>query len=497
MRVKRALLAGLCGLSLGITGLASGQDRAIAIGNPVATTAVSAQDAARAEAMRLIDAWMDAKRAYDGVPGLSAGIVIDERLVWAKGYGTIDPARRVPATPSTIYSICSISKPFTAIALMQLWEQNRVRLDAPLTTYLPWATITESAADSVPITLRSLLSHAAGLPREALDAPYWSAPDFVFPTREQIIRGVRDQRTLYAANRYYQYSNLGLTLVGYTVEAVSGEPYADYMRAHVLEPLALNDTRVTMPTALYGKRLSVGWSAPRRDGGRALVKPFDARGLAPAAGFTSTVEDLAKFIIWQQRLLRTDTTELLRASTLREMQRVQFVDPDFETYFGLGFAVVRDGGTTYVTHVGSCPGYHTIFRLDPTTRTGAVVLLNAADDPRPYVRAIFALLKKRADDKFKDPVPTAAPLEDYAGRYDEQPWASESVIVPWAGGLALLGLPSDQPARDVVLLKPKGGDRFRVVRADGSEADEISFQRDPAGKVESYTRYSNASRRIS
>ena len=88
-------------------------------------------------------------------------------LVWSKGYGTLDAEHKIPASPDTIYSICSISKLFTSISLMQQYEQGKVRLDEPITTYLPWAKFKATDEDSVPITLRGMLSHSAGLPRES------------------------------------------------------------------------------------------------------------------------------------------------------------------------------------------------------------------------------------------------------------------------------------------------------------------------------------------
>ncbi len=250
---------------------------------------------------------LDSVQAYRHLPALSAGVVVGDDMIWSKGFGTIDASHTVAATPQTIYSICSISKLFTSISLMQLYEAGKVRLDDPITTYLPWATISP-ASDSGPITVRGVLTHSSGIPRES-DFPYWSGPDFPFPTREEIRAKIASQSALYPAERYFQYSNLGLTLVGETVAAVSGQPYEDYAKANVLAPLGLNNTRTFMPMDLYGKSLAVGYGALKRDGTRDLVKPFNTRGVTPAAGYTSTVEDLGKFASWQFRLLRTGQDE--------------------------------------------------------------------------------------------------------------------------------------------------------------------------------------------
>lgn len=451
---------------------------------------------ARAEALRIADTWLDSVQAYQHIPAISAGVVVGDNLVWSKGYGTLDADHKVPAAPDTIYSICSISKLFTSVSLMQQWEHGKVRLDEPITTYLPWVKFKATDEDSVPITLRGLLSHSAGLPRES-DFPYWSGPDFPFPTEEQIRGAIAKQSTLFPAERYFQYSNLGLTLVGETVEAVSGEPYAEYAKAHVLDPIGLHDTRTYMPMDLYGKRLAVGYGALKRDGTRDLLKPFNTRGITPAAGYTSTVLDLAKFASWQFRLLRTGKDDVLKASTLREMQRVQFMDPGWKISYGLGFAIHRLDDHTYVGHGGDCPGYQTILILRPEDELGVVLMDNSAERPAPWGIVVYAILDKRKGYEFKSPAPASGvDLEAYAGHYSGQPWESEVVMLPWAGGLVNFSLPSDDPVADMQFYKPKGGDVFRHVRDDGSEAEELTFTRDASGKVTGFTHFSNPRMRM-
>jgi len=466
------------------------------VAGPATPAAPAKPDPALPEVLRLTDVWLDSVQVYDRLPSLSAAVVQGDDVVWSKGYGTLDAAHKIPTTARTIYSVCSISKLFTSVALMQQWEAGRVRLDEPITTYLPWAKLKPVDEDSVPITLRAVLSHSAGLPREA-DFPYWKQEDYPFPTTEQIEAKIGSQPPLFPASRYFQYSNLGLTLAGDIVAAVSHEPYAKYAQTHVLDPLGLKDTRPFLPMDLYGKRLAVGWGAIGRDQTRHLLQPFDARGLTPAAGYTSTVEDLGRFAIWQFRLLRTGKAEVLKASTLREMQRVQFTDPDWKTTWGLGFTVAHIGDHTYVGHGGDCPGYHSILSMRPDSETAVVAMLTGSGSAGKYALAVFALLDKRKGWAFKgDPPAKGVDLESYVGRYSDQPWGPESAIVPWAGGLAILALPTADPGGSITILKPKGSDSFRRVRDDGSEAEEFTFQRDPGGKVSGYTHFSNPSMRI-
>lgn len=244
---------------------------------------------------------------------------------------------------------------------MQLVEAGKLQLDAPLTDALPWAKFHEVDPASGPVTLRGLLTHGAGVPREP-GFEYW-APPFEFPTQDQVratFAGAGQTR-LYGGFTHYQYSNLGLTLAGEAVAAASGKSYADYVTQNILQPLGLTHTTPFLPADAIGAGKAVGHGFPKRDGTRDEMLPFDARGITPAAGFASTVEDMAKFAEWQFRLLRTGEANVLTSGTLRDMQRIQFVDPDSDLTRGLGFGVYGDGGKpmsgTVVNALASSPRF--------------------------------------------------------------------------------------------------------------------------------------------
>ncbi len=271
-----------------------------------------------AEALELVEAWVDSRRAFDEIPGISMAVVHDQELVWSRGFGYAHLEGHVAARPDTIYSICSISKLFTSIAVMQLRDQGKLRLDDPLKKHLPWFNIQQTHRDSAPITLKGILTHSSGLPRESA-APYWTGREgYPFPSRDEVIARLPGQQTLYPAATYSQYSNLGLTLAGYVVAATAKQPYAEYVQQHILAPLGLEDTSSEMPRRHKDGRLATGYAARVRDGHRAAVPFYEVRGMAPAFGFASTVEDLATFASWQLRLLAHGGTEVLAANTLKE-----------------------------------------------------------------------------------------------------------------------------------------------------------------------------------
>lgn len=444
------------------------------------------------DAIKLIDAWIGAQVEYENIPGLSVGIVKDQELIWSNAYGFSNVENKVPASTGTIYSICSISKLFTSIAIMNLYEEGKLRLDDPVASVLPNFNIQQKYEESGPITIRGLLTHSSGLPRES-GAPYWTGPDFPFPTREEVKKELGQQETLYSASTYFQYSNLGMSLLGEVIEEVSGMPYDKYIEQLILNPLQLNNTKPFMPEDRWGQELATGYSAIKRDGSRDKVNLFNARGIKAAAGFSSTVEDLAKFAAWQFRLLDGGNEEILKPSTLKEMQRVHWVDPDFNTYWGLGFAVSNNNGQKEVGHGGSCPGYRTSLSLTPAEEISVIVMMNAMSNPGKYSNQIGQILKKA---KGKEKKESGVDLSPYTGRYNYQPWASEVQVVEWFGQLAVLYLPTDNPAEAMILLKHEEGDTFRWMRSDDSPGDLITFERNAAGEVTKMWRHNNAAKKV-
>lgn len=422
------------------------------------------------EAFKLIEVWLESQKDFEQLPGIMAVIVEDQEVLWSGAYGMANQEENVEAQPSTICSICSISKLFTAVAIMKLYDEGKLRLDDRIEELLPWYDLGQKFPDSGPITIRSLLTHSSGLPREA-DSPYWTGPDFPFPNQQEVREGLKHQETLYPSFTYFQYSNLGLTLLGEVVEEISGMPFDDYITENILEPLNLEDTRTEMPENLYGNELAVGYSAMTRQGTRERINFFQARGIKAAAGFSSTVEDLAKFASWQFRLLDTTGTEILKPSTLKYMQNVHWTDPDWKTGWGLGFSVYQSGGSKWVGHGGSCPGYRSTLQMNPQSKRAYSVIINAGGtNPGKYVRGMHEILEKvkgTTDAEIDGEGIADIDLADYEGYYDLQPWASEAYFSVWEGKLMQISLPSSSPANSMTFYEHIESDTFRRIRDDG------------------------------
>jgi len=461
------------------------------------------------EAVAVVETWLDAQRAYENIPGISAALVHDQELIWAGATGLADPESGAPATPQTAYSICSISKLFTAIGVMQLRDEGRLRLDDRVTDLLPWFDIREAYEGAPSVTVRGILTHSAGLPRES-DFPYWVEP-FDFPTREQVVERLGEQEMLYPADRYYQYSNLGLTLAGEIVAEVSGTPYGEYVRSHILDPVGMTATWPEIAEYPHPERLAAGYSATRRDGTRKRMPPFAVEGVVPAAGFASTVEDLARFASWQFRVIETGGDEVLGANTLREMQRVHWLDPGWQTTRGLGFGIYRSDGVTYVGHYGLCPGYYSALRMHVPSQLAAIVMMNAialspAALSQEAIQIIGPAVEQAIDDGRaaqqgtlrSDYEPALLPpeFERFIGSYDENPWGGEAAVVAWEAGLAILWLPTMSPVDGLTPLEHAEGNRFRRIRDDGELGETYEFVEDDNGQVVGLRYHSNTYPRL-
>jgi CubicO group peptidase (beta-lactamase class C family) len=441
-------------------------------------------------AIAAIDAYVQGVRTYDRVPGISVGIVYDQNLLWQSGYGYSNLETKRPADADTIYSICSISKLFTSIGIMQLRDAGKLTLRDPVADHLDWFNIEQAHQEGGPATIEGLLTHSSGLPRES-GFPYWIGPDFPFPTRAQIIDRLSSQETLYATQTYFQYSNLAISLAGEIIQERSGQEYATYIDQNILQPLGISDTRTYYPEDLRGERLAIGYTGLHREGTRNPVDPFFTRGITAAAGFTSSVNDLAKFASWQFQLLEGGDEDVLKANTLREMHRVHWVDPDWEVTWGLGFNVRRSDDVTIVGHGGGCPGYITQFILVPKSKIAAIVLTNAGDGPAGSVAenvmdTISAAIKKAA-------TPSEEDLPDfsmYEGNYEARPWGGEVAVRQWGDQLVVIDIPGDDLKEAMIKLEYDGEHTFTRLTDAKDRREPWVFELGSDGRADRISRHS-------
>jgi CubicO group peptidase (beta-lactamase class C family) len=444
---------------------------------PAPPAAVTAQAPAVAAGIRLFSAWMEAQLAYRGLPGVAVGVVHDQKLVWSQGFGFADVASKTPMTASTRFRIASNSKLFAAIAILQLREAGKLRLDDPVQKYLPWFRVAPAGPDDGPITIEQLLSHSSGLQREASD--HWSSYDF--PTEAQLKALMKDRQAAFPPQTRWKYSNLAFGIAGLIVEQVTGQRWADYVAANMLKPLGMNATSIDV----RDPALATPYGVRRPDGTRRVLDFVDSRGLAAATGLTSNVDDLAKFLSAQfRRAPQRGGADILSAGSWREALRVRSVDETWESGSGLGFDHVRVKDRTFVGHGGGYPGYTTMTRSQLDDRVGVIVLTNTNDsNPGDIANQLLATVGEAVAKSVRKDTPAWDPAwARFAGQYrggDD----GVTIVVELDRHLALLSA-SARDAETRTLLEPLGSGRFRLMApTGGSSIGEVVRFEEQGGRI--------------
>ncbi|MBL8213851.1 MAG: beta-lactamase family protein [Bryobacterales bacterium] len=425
---------------------------------------------------RLFDAWLRGQIAYRGLPGIAVGVVHDQELLWAKGYGFADVEKKTPVTPATQFRMASHSKLFTATAIMQLRDKGKLRLDDPVQRYLPWFQPKPAEPDDPPITIEELLTHSSGLPREA--GSHWSTQEF--PDADGVKRYILSHGAPYSPEVRWKYSNLALTIAGMIVETVSGEPFNDYIARHIFVPLGMTGSSIDRNV----DSLAIGYGRRMPDGSRQKFAFIHSRAMSPATGVTSNIEDMAKFVSLQFRKGKPGGAQILSTGALREMHRVRRLENDWTRGNAIGFAVNREKDKVYIGHGGSYPGYKTHTYIDIAAKVGVIVLTNG-DDAVPADIAM-KLMQTVGEAVAKAGAPqTPKPDWDprwtrFTGLYRSR--GGDTEVVALNQKLVLIDPTSANITQST--LTPLGNDRFRLdAPTGGSAVGEIVRFLETGGKV--------------
>ena len=332
-------------------------------------------------------------------PSVSVAVARGGKIVWEEAFGLADREKMIPATPGTMYSLASISKPMTATALMTLVERGSIDLDRPANDYLGVGKLTGLAGDANGATVRRVMSHTAGLPLH-YRFYYANEPYPVLSNDETIARyGI----LVYPPGEVYEYSNLGYGIVDHIVARVSGADYADYMRNNVFLPLGLTRTSVGIGPGLEA------YVAQRYDPNQRPIPfyDFDHRG---GSAVYASAHDLVRFGMFHLKDHLSDQRPILKDSTIDAMQRA--VAP---ATHGLGWIITEREGQRIVSHTGGMPGVQTVLAMYPAEDVAIVVLANrsAADVGKPFREIERIVLPKYAEARRRAAQTTSTPPKSF------------------------------------------------------------------------------------
>jgi D-alanyl-D-alanine carboxypeptidase len=393
-------------------------------------------------------------------PGAVVLVVKDGQVLLRQGYGMANLELWVPLRPEMVFRLGSITKQFTAVAILKLVEQGKLALDDEVTQYLP-----DYPTHGARITIDQLLAHTAGLPN------YIFLPEWVRTLREdrtptQLVDLFKDLPADFAPGTKWVYSNSGYVLLGAILEKVTGRSYADGLAANLFTPLGLSHTAYDTAAAIVPNRVS-GYEGTaghyRNTGYISMTEPYAAGALV------STVDDLARW----DRALAAGT--LLRPDLLDRMFTSGHLADGRPTGYGYGYAVWTYAGHRVLDHAGGVNGFvGEILRL-PDDHLLVVLLSNNMEHTPRHDRLAFEIATLVMG--LPPGVPRSvepALLDRYAGVYriDER---TTAVVTHEGDGLFFQRLPGGARTATV----PAAGGEFLL----GDNLDRLRFTADPSGKV--------------
>lgn len=342
-----------------------------------------------AQAFNRIEDMLAERQELQAIPGMAAGIVCANELAWASGYGVLalDDPRSV--TPESRFRIASITKVFTATAIMNLVGDRAINLDDSVSRHLEWFEIQRPQDfGDAPVTIKQLLTHTSGLPR---DSRLTDFRRLYQPPREKAIAALPSQSLRAPPGESNAYSNLGYGILGEIIAESSGASYAEYLEQSILEPLGMEET-----LAHPAPEDDVAWGyGPRREGDTRAKAGFWELGFAtPAGGMASSVSDLSRFMILHLAPYSQSEPTILSAPLLKQMHEIQFVIDPERGGVGLGWAVEISEDQHVVYHGGELPEQTSFMLIDLRTKVGVVVLTNAQDaNPNEMAQEILRIVR--------------------------------------------------------------------------------------------------------
>ena len=308
-----------------------------------------------------IDRFITHQMTTQHIPGLALAITHENQVMYVKGYGKA-------IAPQTQFPIASLSKSFTAIAVLQLVEAGQIDLDAPVKQYLPNFTLADTqTADQ--ITIRHLLNHTSGLSDFGFSEAFLPQPI----TNAERVDSLHNARPLAAPGTQFHYFNPNYDVLARVVEVVSGQFFGEYLRSHIFTPLQMSQTfhATTMAESLQcGDRMATGHIM-------AFAIPFAAQELSGYlggnAGVISTAEDMAKYLILHTNEGRFEDKQLLTSDS---MALLHTPPPQIKSLYAMGWFVTTENNRQILQHNGILSTFYTDVAVLPNEEYSIALLYN-------------------------------------------------------------------------------------------------------------------------
>jgi CubicO group peptidase (beta-lactamase class C family) len=412
--------------------------------------------------------------------GMSAAVVYDQEILWAKGFGHADLEREVQASEKTVYNIASVSKLFTATMLMMLRDAGALHLDEPLQKYLPEFSTRSDFCDPRPPTFRQVIAHIAGLPREPVGkmGEGW-------PPMAAFLASLQDTEMILPAYAEIKYSNLGLAVLGCALARIAGQPYQSYVVERILTPLGMTSSGWALSDSMRA-RLALGYTPLEDDRPRQIAPHYElGEAGAPTGGLYTTVEDLARFMSLQFRQGPAGGAQILGSTTLKEMRSPVFVQRDWSGGMGIGWYLGRVAGYPTIDHGGGQPGYVAKVQLVPELKLGLAVCVNQIANQHAITHNALELLIPVFSDMRSAAMARSLPTDadKLTGRYVEESGAVTIEVLIEGNELFVAQLHEGQNVGQWQII-PEQGYSFRM-QGGPLSGELVRFERGPTGHATS------------
>lgn len=388
-------------------------------------------------------------------------VATDGKVLLNKGYGLADAATQKPNDPSLVYQIGSVTKQFTAVAILKLQEEGKLSVNDTISKYFP------RLKDGGRITIRHMLTHTSGLFNYTNDTTFWMHEAVRPSSHEKMMGRFADMPLDFEPGTKFSYSNSGYVLLGYIIEQVSGKPYEQYIRENIFRPLGMNRSGFDFVKA---SNRATGYYA---GGNTEQAMIVDSTGSYAAGSIYTTTTDLLKWVqaMHSKKIIKPESWE-------------QAFTP-FKGQYGYGLIMDKMYGQKRIWHNGGIHGFVSNLEYFPESNTTVILISNNMSSDLPKLsRTIDAALfgkpyempKVRKETKLAE-----AKLKEYEGTY---PLTDDFAITVKVEGGKLMAQATGQGAYEIF---PEKEDHFFYKIVDA----QIVFQKDATGKVVALTLFQN------
>ena len=309
-------------------------------------------------------------REKDGIPGVAAAIVKNGEIVAAGGFGYRNRDAQLPMTVHTVSPLCSLTKSFTGVTVMQLVESGKIWLDEPVVSYLPNFRVADGEA-SRKMTPRILLCHKSGMGRTGHQSRMFTEPQ-PYKDRGELVSQLAEVRLQTSPNAAFSYCNEGYATLGHLVETVSGIPLEDYFQSHIFDTVHMKRTYPRFSQWQSDTDRSHGYEKKEGDYEETQL-PENYNIYLSTGGICSTAYDYANYLI---ATMDYTNSPLLSSGSLDAMHTVSMPYGDTGWGYGFGWNIAWNAGRKIVSHGGGLSGIATYALMVPAEQLGVVVLTN-------------------------------------------------------------------------------------------------------------------------